>query len=142
MTTEADATAHLRLVADHLATGGVYVVGLHMTDYDDASRSEERWNARLRGADVEYRISSRLRSKRDRLEKWAANLRVRNRGELAFRTRSAWDARTYNVRQFKSLVRKETRFALVDTLSFDLDFDQAKSAVRERLDKVFILQRV
>ena len=32
--TEADAAAHLRGVADHLKVGGIYVLGLHLSEYD------------------------------------------------------------------------------------------------------------
>ena len=41
--TEHDARLHLESVADALRPGGIYVLGLHLTDYASTSRTRERW---------------------------------------------------------------------------------------------------
>ncbi|MEE4301038.1 MAG: class I SAM-dependent methyltransferase, partial [Pseudomonadales bacterium] len=43
--TEAQAVGHLRCVAAALKPGGVYVLGLHLTEYEETKRSRERWTA-------------------------------------------------------------------------------------------------
>ncbi|MHC4949061.1 MAG: class I SAM-dependent methyltransferase, partial [Planctomycetota bacterium] len=42
---EASAAAHLACVADALRPGGVYVLGLHVCDYDQVGCARERWTA-------------------------------------------------------------------------------------------------
>ena len=46
--TERDAIRHLRLTAEALKPGGVYVVGLDLVDYTDCPADEEGWEVRVK----------------------------------------------------------------------------------------------
>ena len=44
--TEDDARSHLQCIANSLHPGGIYVLGFHLSDYEETSRQRERWGRR------------------------------------------------------------------------------------------------
>lgn len=138
--TEEDAVAHLRLVADMLRPGGLYVLGLHLTEYDDRRVHRERWVAERHGRRVTAVIQTSPPNRRRRTEAMRARLTVAGDGpERRFETR--WTFRTYGPRQLRSLLAAEPRFECVAVHDFRYLIDEPAAFGGDRLDHVLVLRR-
>jgi SAM-dependent methyltransferase len=138
---EEAARAHLRCVADALRSGGLYVLGLHLTDYADRSCAHERWVARRRGMEVVCNIRAWLADRRRRTERVRSRLIVRRRGGER-RLETEWTFRTYSLRQLKALLRAAPQFEHVATYDFHCDIDRPIAFDGSQLDNVLILRRL
>jgi SAM-dependent methyltransferase len=138
--TEEEARRHLQLMARCLRPGGVYVVGLLLTDYADRTSTMERWEE-TRG---ETRVVCNVRTWPAQRKLRTAQMRSRMTvysGQSVDRFESTWLARTYGPRQLRELMAAEPRFELVDCFTFDYDTSRPTSLEDDRLDKVVILRR-
>lgn len=137
--TEAAARAHLRRIARALAPGGIYVLGLHLTDYADRARSRERWVADRDGVHVVCTIQGWPPERRRRRERVRCRLVARADGRER-RLESEWWFRTYGPRQLRALLRSAPDLEHIETYDFAYDVDRP---VRfgDRLDAVLILRR-
>jgi hypothetical protein len=138
--TEDHARAHLERVAAALRPGGVYVLGFHLSEYDDHSISRERWVARRDDLEVVCNIQSWPADRRRRREKMRSRLVVERPGSVT-RYETQWEFRTYSARQFRSLMAKVPELVHVDTYDFDYVPDRPRQLGVERLDQVVILQK-
>lgn len=127
--TEDAAAAHLRCVAEHLVTGGVYVLGFHLTDYQRTTRERERWVASRAGTEVVCNIQSWPVDRRRRLERVRSRLNVHTgrRKDDVERFETAWDFRTYDNRQFRALLAKVPTLEIVATHDFFYQPDEGQS---------------
>ncbi len=66
LSSEAAAHSHLQCVAETLKPGGVYVLGLHLTDYHKQQRERERWTGCRQGVQVVCNV-----------QEWPADVRRR-----------------------------------------------------------------
>jgi len=138
---EDHAHAHLARVAHALKPGGIYALGLHLTDYTDTTTAHERWSASRANIHVTCNIHSWPPDRRQRTERVRARLTVRQRGrERRFQT--AWLFRTYSLRQLKTLLRSVPRFDHVATYSFACDPDAPIPFDGNQLDNILILRRI
>ena len=138
--TEAHAAANLRLVAEALRTGGIYVLGIHLTDYDRTSCEHERWVAERGGVHVVCNTRDWPADPSTRLE----NVRTRLRITQARRTRvqeTRWQFRTYNAAQAKALLRKVPAFELVACHDFTHDILSTRKLDDSYSDVVLILRK-
>lgn len=137
---EEQARAHLLHVARVLAPRGVYVLGLHLSEYDVTTRTRERWVGRSGATSVVCNIQQWPPDPRSRLERVRARLTVRNgRGLRRFET--DWQFRSYSARQMKRLLRTVPALAHVATYDFTYDVDRPIALDGRQLDVVLILQR-
>ncbi len=134
------ARAHLRRAAAALVRGGLYVLGLHLTDYKDRRRQRERWTASRNGLNVVCNIQSWPADRRRRTERLRARLIVRDSsGERRYETE--WVLRTYSLRQLKSLLRSVPQLQVAAVFTFTLDMNTPLRLDGEYLDNVLILRR-
>jgi len=138
---EEAARAHLRCVAEALEPGGVYVLGLHLTDYADRTCSHERWVGRRGGVEVVCNIRSWPSDRRRRTERVRSRLTVRRRGRER-RLETEWAFRTYSLRQLRSLLRSVPELEHVATYDFHCDIARPIVFDGEQLDNVLILRRI
>lgn len=138
--TEDHARAHLQCMADVLAPGGVYVIGFHLSDYGKRSPGRERWVAERDGVKVVCNIQTGPADRRTRRERMRSRLVVDMQGESR-RYETVWEFRTYDARQFRSLLAQVPALVHVATYDFDYDLRTPRQLGRERLDQVVILQR-
>jgi SAM-dependent methyltransferase len=138
---EDSARSHLECVARALEPGGVYVLGLHLSDYDRVADERERWVERRGGSTVtsDMRIGppdrrTRLEAVRNRLTEKTA------REERHYESR--WDFRTYSAREVESLLRSVPALELVAVHDFDYLLERPRKLRDDRLDKVLVLKRV
>jgi len=111
--TAAQARAHLRCMADALAPGGIYVLGLHLTPLEGEPLAAESWSAR-RG---NLAVMSRL---------WTIEVDRRRRRELvgmtfdvytptrSFRLEDRLTFRMYTAGQMKRLLAASGRFEILE----------------------------
>lgn len=139
---EASARAHLASTAKLVRPGGVYVVGLHLTDYDDRSCNRERWIAERDGVRVVCNIQGWPADRRCRLERVRSRMVVRRDGATKVeRYESNWNFRTYSLRQLGSLLRQASAWAHVATYDFEHDADAPRELDGSQLDVVLVLRR-
>ena len=137
---EASARRHLELVAEALAPGGIYVLGLHLTDYEDRRRSRERWEVAGEDCRVVCTIEGWPPARRGRLERVRSRLRVAEGGERrAFETN--WSFRTYSPGQLQRLLRSVRALELVGLYDFTYELSDPRELDDGYLDKVLVLRR-
>jgi SAM-dependent methyltransferase len=137
---EGSALAHLTRVAAALAPGGLYVLGLHLSDYSDTQRRRERWVARRGGTRVTCNLQSWPPDRRRRVERVRSRLLVEE-GDRTRRVESHFDFRTYDHRQLRTLLRTVPELEHVATSDFLYDPDYSQQLGPDSYDCVLVLRR-
>lgn len=137
---ERSARRHLECTARALKGGGIYVLGLHLSQYDSSSKTRERWVARRHGATVTCNTQFWPPDRRRRIERVRTRLTVRERGSTA-RFETSWLFRCYDARQLRRLLRSVPAFEHVATYDFTYDVDKTRDLSDEQLDVVLVLRR-
>lgn len=101
---EGEARSFLQRVAGCLAPGGIFILGLHLTDYGRSRCEHERWVRSRRGVEVVCNTRTWPANRRRRIERLRTRLAVRHRGEL-LRQETNWEYRTYDAVQLKRTLR-------------------------------------
>lgn len=138
---EADAVSHLQRVARALLPGGIYVLGFHLSDYDDDQPSRERWKAKLGREEVVCNITGWPADSKTRRERVRSRLIVKGPTSER-RLETNWEFRTYDARQVRRMLRAVPELELVELYDFTYDFDATHSLEDEQLDSLLILRRV
>jgi hypothetical protein len=134
-----DVLAHFRATADSLVSGGVYIVGLHLTDYRVRTREQERWVARRGRTQVTAVTMNFPPERRTRTQRFRTRLRVETpSGQSRFETR--WTYRTYSLNQWLKTVRAvPLEPVAVFDFNYDEEMEQTISAASD--DSLFVLRR-
>ncbi len=140
--TEAQALSHLRGVAETLAPGGLFVLGLHLTDYSRSHAVHERWVATRGALEVICNTRTWPADRRRRRE------RVRNRltiveavQEDVRRHESVWEFRTYDALQLRRILHKVGNLNLVAAFDFSYDLDAPRKLDDSQEDIVLVLRK-
>lgn len=137
---EDGALEHLRGVAARLREGGVYALGVHVTDYARPRTSVERWTARRGATEVVCVTRTFPADRRARTERVRTRLTVTRPGGT-HRQETNWTFRTYSVRQILGLVRASGVFDVAATYDFHHDADDPRPADDGREDVVLVLKK-
>lgn len=137
---EASARNHLNCIARTLKPGGLYVLGLHLSDYEDQTRSRERWVARRGAIEVVCNIQGWPPDPRKRRERVRSRLVVTENGIIK-RFETQWTFRTYSCRQLASLIKSVPELELVANYNFKYEIDRPIPLDGEYMDNVLILKR-
>ncbi len=138
---EADAVSHLRAVARSLSVGGVYALGLHLTDYADRQADRERWTGERDGTFVRVTLNMSAADVRRRREKVLCHVDVRNPDGTERRLESSWEFRTYDAAQLRRVLRAVPELELIAVHDFGFDLDRANQLEDDQLDSVLVLRR-
>jgi SAM-dependent methyltransferase len=141
---EGGAVSHLQCVADHLRPGGIYLLGIHLTDYSRASCEHERWTGSNDDVHVICNTRTWPPNRRTRREQLRNRLRARHAGESRERClETRWECRTYSANQFFRTLAKVPDLCAVAIYDFNHDIDAPKSGTRHQLrdDVVFVLRK-
>lgn len=137
---ESTARSHLRRIANSLKVGGVYVLGLHLTDYTEEQRTRERWASSRGSIQVVCNIQCWPANKHKRTEKIRTRLVVSCLGtQRHFETH--WTFRTYSLKQLRTLINSEPALEHVATYDFTHDIKKQIQFDGKQLDTVLILRR-
>jgi SAM-dependent methyltransferase len=140
LTRARDARAHLLRIADALAPGGLYLLGLHLTPPGDARGTAERWTHTRGRLRLVWHTRFGAPDRRRRLERLTTRVRViRPRGEERLET--AWDLRTYDAAQLRALLRSIPALELVACHDFEFDPGSERRLDDSRSDIVLVLRR-
>jgi SAM-dependent methyltransferase len=137
---ERSARTHLELVADALETGGVYVLGLHLSAYDDRRRQRERWVEKRGTTKVVCNTQVWPAHRKRRIEAVRTRLVVREEGR-ELRSETRWDFRTYDARELRALVRSVPALEHVTTYDFRHRIDRPRELDDDQQDCVLVLRR-
>ena len=138
--TEAEARSHLERVARRLVPGGLYVLGLHLTEYANDRPERERWVGRRDGIEVVCNIQGWPADRRARRERIRSRLVV-TEGRGQRRLESNWTFRTYDARQLRSLLASVPALEHVETYDFALALDEPRPLNDEQLDCLLVLRK-
>ncbi len=147
MLTERDAAAHLRAVASQLVGGGLYVIGIHLTDYARTRADVERWTGSTPHFHVTCETTTFPPDSRRRTEKLRNRLRVRPKAEPGKRRppekviETHWTCRTYDIAQIRGLLAKVPDFACVACFDFTHDLDAPRGFDNSQEDNVLVLAK-
>ncbi|MCA9718190.1 MAG: class I SAM-dependent methyltransferase [Myxococcales bacterium] len=137
---DAAARAHLQAVADALAPGGLYVLGLHLTKYDETGVQRERWVGARGPVHVVCNVQSWPPDPRSRTERMRARLRVQD-GARERRTETKWTWRTYSPRQMLALLATVPSLEIAAIHDFTYDIEQSWTIDELDFDTLFVLRR-
>ncbi len=137
---ETEARAHLACVARALRSGGLYVLGFHLSDYDDPSRSRERWFGKRDNTEVICNIQSWPPDRKSRLEQVRSRLTVRQ-GRKRSKLETHWTFRAYNAAQVRRLLQTVPELEHVATYDFTYDLKKPRKFDDNQLDNVLILRK-
>ena len=138
--TETHAAAHLRLVAETLRPGGIYVLGIHLTDYSRNICEHERWVQERDGVHVVCNTRSWPADPNARREPMRTRLGITQNGKKHIQE-TKWEFRTYNAAQMKALIRKVPAFELIACHDFTHNITDTRKLDDSYTDVVMILRK-
>ncbi len=138
--TEDHAVAHLNSVARALRVGGLYVLGLHLTDYRRQKSDHERWVGRRGGVKVICNTHTWPAQRRLRREDMRTRLQItRNGRDHSQETR--WQFRTYNAAEIKALLKKVAAFRCVACHDFTYTPEEQRPLDDSYSDLILVLRK-
>lgn len=139
--TEDDAVAHLKRVARVLAPGGVYVLGLHLTNYTRRKSDQEVWRGERDGVRVTSEVITRPADPVTRLESLRNRLRVRQRGVRATQClETHWRCRTYDSAELQAVFARVPVLEPVACYDFSHDINLPRALDDSQEDLVVVLR--
>ena len=140
LSSEAQALAHLRCTAKALGTGGLYLLGLHLTPTRGVPTSEENWTARRGQLSVRSDLQTVRLDRRRRQEHLHMQFDITTPSK---RLRLAEDLvfRTYTWAQMRKLLDEVSELELCETYDFRYDLSQPVVIDPETEDVVFVLRK-
>jgi len=130
---------HLRCVAAALRSGGLYVLGLHLTPGRIRPGDEESWSARRGNLAVLSHMWSIGVDRRRRRERVGMTVDVYTPCRQ-FRLTEEMVFRTYTAVQFSRLLRRIRRLELVETYDFTYDAQRPVRVDSKTEDVVYVLR--
>jgi SAM-dependent methyltransferase len=137
---EASARSHLASIARALSPGGIYVLGFHLSDYENPGRVRERWVERRGGTTVVCNTQVWPPDRKLRTEDVRARLIVRTRAR-ELRSETRWRFRAYDEREVRRLFRSVPELEHVATYDFGYRIDAPRDWPDDQLDCVFVLRK-
>lgn len=137
---EEAAHGHLRCMAEALASGGIYVLGLHLTPVGRPTCSEEKWSARRGNLVINSTMRSLELDRRARQERVWMQFDVYTPTEQ-FSLQNELRFRTYTWPQFKQLLRSVPELECVATFDFAYDLHRPINIDARSEDVVFVLRK-
>lgn len=141
--TDLAAESHLRLMAEALRPGGIYILGIHLTDYGHQRCTHERWVAERDGIHVVCNTRTWPPDRRKREERMRARLRVTFPGtdRPMITQETHWAFRTYDARQAKKLLKAAPDLEVAACYDFHHDPDRRREFDDSYADIVLVLRR-
>ncbi len=138
--TETGARSHLCRVARALRPGGLYVLGLHLTDYAQSEPDHERWIRRRGEIRVTSDTWSDIPNRRTRLEACRTRMRMTDGGKR-WEEETLWDFRTYSPSEMRRLLRSVPELELVACHDFHYEMRRKRRIEDGAGDIVLVLRR-
>lgn len=141
LTSEADAQALLRRVSECLKPGGIFALGLHLTDYRRTGCEHERWVADRDGVTVVCNTRTWPADRRGRLERLRTRLRVTEAG-LTRVQETHWSFRTYSAAELRrTLTAAVPELEIVACHDFSYNLDETRPLDDSYADVLLVLRK-
>ena len=141
LTSEEDAVANLRKVAACLRKGGLYVLGIHLSQYGRETFEHERWVVERDGVKVVSNTRTWPADKKTRTEKLRNRLRVKHAGKPEKTLETHWQFRTYDAAQLSSLLAQVPELEAVAFHDFNCDVSIERQLDDEYEDMIAVLKK-
>lgn len=139
--TEEDAQACLGRISGALKPGGIFVLGVHLTDYSMRTWDHERWEERRDGVHVVSNTRCWAADRKTRLEPVRNRLRVTSRGETRVQE-TEWHFRTYDAAQLRRTLRQGAPgLEVMEVFDFTYDLDEPRAFDDEYSDVLLVLRK-
>ena len=138
--TERGARRHLQLVAQSLRPGGLYVIGLHLTDYQQSEPDHEQWIRQRQGVRVQSDTWSGIPNRLKRTEACRTRMRV-HEGRKQWTEETHWDFRTYSPAELRKLLKSVPEFTLIVCHDFHYEIKRKRKIDNRYGDIVLVLRR-
>lgn len=138
---ERDALSSLNRVADTLKPGGLFVLGIHLTDYRHPKITHERWVVARDGVEVVCNTRTWPVDPGSRIEAMRSRLKVTLPGGDIHRQETLWNVRSYSADQLRRLVAKVPSLNLVACHDFRHDPEDHRKLDDSYSDIVLVLKR-
>ncbi|OYP31101.1 class I SAM-dependent methyltransferase [Rhodopirellula sp. MGV] len=140
--TEKDAVTHLQTLADAIAPGGLYILGMHLTPEEEYDAVTERFTIKHAGTELKTTISVPETDEKKRLETLRVKLVAKRKSGDKIKIESEFPLRLYTPTQLKRLFKKVSdRWELVESFDFAYDIDDPLPFDSELLEGLFVLRR-
>lgn len=123
--TEEDAAGCLRRVAAALRPGGLFFLGLHLTDYNREVPEHERWEACRGEVKVVCNTRTWPADRKMRKEELRTRLKITDGGRQHMQE-TRWQFRTYDASQLKRLLDKVPDFELMECYDFTYNVNEPR----------------
>lgn len=140
MLDEAEAVSHLKNVAGSLRQGGLYVLGLYLTNYSTQRPDHERWDCERDGVKVICNTHTWPPDRKTRTENLRTRLKITHDGET-WMQETLWQFRTYNRTELKRLLQAVPEFECVACHDFKYDLTEESNMDDKHADIVLVLRR-
>lgn len=140
LSTEEQARSHLQCMADAVARGGLYLLGLHLIPARGDRSEEESWSSRRGNLVINSHMWSKAIDLRRRMEQLGMRLDVYTPTKH-LRIDDEMLYRTYNARQMNALLRRVPEWELAETYDFTYDIDEPIRVTSTTEDVVYVLRR-
>ncbi|MCL2303836.1 MAG: methyltransferase domain-containing protein [Planctomycetaceae bacterium] len=137
LTSEVQAENHLRLMADVLRPGGVYLLGLHLKPKGVAECESESWSCRRGSLLLSSHLKTIHGNEKERIETIEFRITAQTPNKIVHLL-DRFPFRTYTLAQFRKLLRKIGRFEVVQTYNFA--FEPCKPNASSE-DVIFVLKK-
>ena len=129
-------------MARHLRPGGIYILGFHLSKYDEAAPEPEpeRWSGSRDGVSVDCKISSSAPDSESRVEHVRSELVIEDGGRPATLS-TEWDFRTYDAAEVRSMLRGVPELSLETCYDFRYDLDEERELEDPWEDVILVLKR-
>ena len=138
--TEAGAVSALRRMAGCLRPGGLLLLGLHLTDYENSPPDHERWVGRKPGVRVVSDTWSAPADRKSRTEAMRTRMRITENGKTRVEE-THWEFRTYSPAELKSLLAKVPSLRVAACHDFHYDLESTRRIDLEYSDLLLVLRK-
>lgn len=137
---EKTARGHFACIANCLAKGGLYVIGLHLTPTEGEAVDEESWSARRGNLAVVSRMWTKGVDMKARREDLGMTFDVYTPTSHS-RIIDAMEYRTYTARQMRALLKHTPELELVETYDFAYEIDNPVKITPVTEDIIYVLRK-
>lgn len=139
LSSESAAKKHLDCMAKAIRSGGLYLLGVHLTPTEVAPSDSESWSARRGHLSINTHMWFKHRDTRKRVERFGIRFDVHSPSR-SFRINDELVLRSYTQRQMDRLIQSSPSWECLETFSFGYDLDDPIEVDGATEDVVYVLR--
>lgn len=133
------ALSHLECMANVIAPGGLYIIGIHLLPTEGLRMEQEAWTSRRGNLQVNSYMWSKEIVKRQEILGMTLDIYTPTSHQVV---EDEMQYRTYTKAQFGTLLRKSGRWEVAAVHDFAYDIDDEIEVTADTEDVVFVLRRL